>query len=715
MKRALVVLVGVVFGVLVYLLIGFILPVLHVDYSGPGRVEYDENGIITVRGSNNRELGYGLGWITARERSWQLEIMRLAASSRVESLIGKSGREIDNQNRPVNYQLRVEEISSDAREYLEAFAEGVNNFWKEHPNRLGGEFWLLRHRPEPWKAEDSLLIMRLLAWTLSTNYDVEPWNMDLFRFLGNQTEKFKPRWINRGAHHAAYDGKDALIPNRVEYDDLLGLNLPKLGDGLSKESPKGSNAWAVSSEAREGKGALVCGDPHLHLSMPGAWMLVRLETPEFSVMGAMDPGIPAVLLGSTPNLAWAVTMGYVDQQDLVLVPKEEIVFQKRKILSARFFGWLPKEEIIEEFASHPLGPVVGSNEKFAYVLRWSIYEKGARLEPMGFLEAYKTKTVEGFAQAMAPHLVAPTANFVIATAEGQVGHYLGGWLPRRKNSGLVPTRSWENWDGYYPPVVFSKEPYVVSANQGILTGAPGMMFGSDFAGPSRAIQIHKFLEKNSATASLADYLKFQVDDHSLFGEELVPLLKQILGETEIGSLATWDFRLERKSKAAAQFSNWWKTFLLELARSHGLTEEFSKELISDGLIKYGVLEIFREKIAKKDAAFIEIVKNSWAESLKTYHGEKWEDVHKVHFGHALSDLTFGFLDIGPEPSDGSGDVVNATGATDGPSFRMCVEYDAQGNRAGKMILPNGNSGHVFSGRYRNWWERFKKNDGFDVY
>lgn len=54
----------------------------------------------------------------------------------------------------------------DQREVLDAYAEGVNDYLI-HRSTLPFEFLLLGYEPDPWKAEDSLLILLEMFHVLS--------------------------------------------------------------------------------------------------------------------------------------------------------------------------------------------------------------------------------------------------------------------------------------------------------------------------------------------------------------------------------------------------------------------------------------------------------------------------------------------------------------------------------------------------------------------
>jgi len=76
-----------------------------------------------------------------------------------------------------------------------------------------------------------------------------------------------------------------------------------------------SNNWAISPEKTASGKAMLCGDPHLALQLPSIWYPVLMTAQDHYMMGASLPGVPSVMLGRSPCLAWAVTYGTMDMID----------------------------------------------------------------------------------------------------------------------------------------------------------------------------------------------------------------------------------------------------------------------------------------------------------------------------------------------------------------------------------------------------------------
>src|SRR5204863_6622241 len=86
-------------------------------------------------------------------------------------------------------------------------------------------------------------------------------------------------------------------------------------DRLPRENPTtGSNNWAVDGSKTATGSPILCGDPHLNLSLPSIWYAIQLNAPGINSMGVSLPGAPGIIIGFNDSIAWSVTNA---QRDLV--------------------------------------------------------------------------------------------------------------------------------------------------------------------------------------------------------------------------------------------------------------------------------------------------------------------------------------------------------------------------------------------------------------
>src|SRR6476659_843432 len=139
--------------------------------SGPVRIETDALGIPTIRAGSPTEAAFGLGYVHARDRLWQMEFQRRIGSGRLSEILGDRLVETDRFLRTVGFRRAAAEglraLSPAARAQLDAYAAGVNQYLATSSARPI-EFRLLRITAEPYDAVDSLVWSKMMAWDLGS-------------------------------------------------------------------------------------------------------------------------------------------------------------------------------------------------------------------------------------------------------------------------------------------------------------------------------------------------------------------------------------------------------------------------------------------------------------------------------------------------------------------------------------------------------------------
>ena len=144
--------------------------------SAPVEITLDGNGVPRIRAATERDAATALGFVHARDRMFQMELMRRAASGRLSELAGPATLAIDKQMRVFGLGRLAEgdvaAQSPETRALLEAYAAGVNQ-WIAERGRLAAPEFLYLGPPEPWRPADSLMWGRTMGLWLSGNYRTE--------------------------------------------------------------------------------------------------------------------------------------------------------------------------------------------------------------------------------------------------------------------------------------------------------------------------------------------------------------------------------------------------------------------------------------------------------------------------------------------------------------------------------------------------------------
>src|SRR5688572_28557231 len=130
--------------------------------SAPVQITRDDLGIPTVRGATRGDVSRALGFLHAQDRFFQMDLARRRAAGELSALVGSAALDLDLETRIHRFRAQARRamdlLNPADRVILEAYAAGVNSGLSS----LGAspfEYLLLGQGPEPWRTEDSLLVV----------------------------------------------------------------------------------------------------------------------------------------------------------------------------------------------------------------------------------------------------------------------------------------------------------------------------------------------------------------------------------------------------------------------------------------------------------------------------------------------------------------------------------------------------------------------------
>lgn len=525
-------------------------------------VRRDRWGIPHIYAQHHTDLFAGLGYVHAQDRLWQMELNRRTGHGCLAEIFGPIALSSDTFIRTLGFsalaQREVQLLDADAHTLLTAYLSGINSFLDAHTSRLPLEFRLLGFTPRPWELADILVWPKVMALNLSTNWTSELLHARIVAAVGAE---------RAAALYPGYPDQAALtIPPGVVYDpDIGAAALRMLADAApftgEMGGPQGSNAWAVNGSRSLNGHPLLANDPHLALALPGIWYLAHLEGGDFHVTGGTFPGSCGVVVGHNRHIAWGVTNGMTDNQDLYIErfdPTDPLRYQWRgtweqaevrretiqvkgqaapTTIEVRVTRHGPIIDPVAEPNPGPLARPRDVDEQFheALALRWTALDPSPGVVQAVF-DLNRAHTWSEFRAALAKWDV-PPQNFVYADRQGNVGYALAGRLPlRNQHDGTLPVPGWDGaheWRDFIPaaamPSAFNPpDGMVVTANH-LVTG-PDYPFHAQLKGewlnPYRAERIGDLLrtEPRHDTRSFA---RIQHDVVSLPGLELARLVADL--------------------------------------------------------------------------------------------------------------------------------------------------------------------------------------------
>lgn len=683
---------------------------------GKVSVSFDDRGVATVEAGNVDDALRAQGYLTARERLFQMELQRRAAGGELAEILGKAVLPSDRLHRIYGFSrvadAAVPLLPADERIDLEALTDGINAFVESHAGRWGLEFALLRLVPRRYTPADALRVLLLMCEDLSSS-----WRKDLAR----------ERLLDQPAAVRRFLTSPFTADDLVLVPDFTRPELPPVPDlggtataaalGFAHVDPpeediRGSNAWAVSGSLTKSGKPILVSDPHLGLNMPGLWLPMRFVIGGHLVEGATLPGLPGVILGRSEHVAWAFTNLYADVEDLY---RETIVDGKAK-RGAEWERVREREEMIPvrgaagervlvRETSH--GPLVSGS----LALKWvALDPANLRLLSARILHAVDASGVK---KAL-DEFPEPALNVVTADAEGGIAWRASGLVPVRRpgSDGSVPYDGSDpsnDWRGFVSPSEMPRsenppEGFLVSANQRVAGTNWPHALSSDWPSPARARRISSLLEagvREERKLDRAGAETIQLDTASPVLAATMEALAPLLPPEWAGRFRGWDGRADAASAS----------FLVARAFRRKLGEQVLAAWripVESGIGEYRILELacasddaFRRAGLGPKAAFVgrafgEALAEISAKSGKDPARSRWGDANRLAVRHPLGRLPgLSWLFDPPSfPQSGATGVVRVASPTFGQSMRLIVDWGTPDEAT--LVVPFGVSGHVGS-------------------
>jgi penicillin amidase len=721
-------------------------------------VERDALGVVTVTGSSQTDVAYGLGYAHGQDRFFQMDLLRRAAAGELSALLGAGTLPTDRQMRL--HRLRtvaravVARASPDQRLLMDAYAAGVNGGMGSLKARPF-EYLLLGAYPEPWRAEDSVLcVLAMFIQLQESDAHTKVERALLAGALPEVVTTFlraeAPEWDGSLDHSTP---ATPMLPTPEQFDLRRVTSADPDEGARSRGRPPitGSNNWAVAGRRTATGVALVANDMHLGLRMPNTWYRVRLrwnepDTTAVDVTGVTLPGTPAIVAGSNGRIAWGFTNSYGDYQELVtLVPDPQDSKHYLSVNGSEPYGHAKERIVVRGGTTEDLdiqttrwGPIVGHDAQGrALALQWVAHDPAAiNFEMVGLERAATLET----ALAVATRAGIPAQNFVVGDTEGHIAWTVAGQIPHRRGPVVDVRLSTDPAAGFDGWLESAEHPRIVDPIDGVLATANARVVGGDalakigdggYDRGARARQILDDLAAKGNGLKPADMLAIQLDDRALFltrwkdllvgllddsavesqprRAELAHVLKKWSGSAGVDDAAyrlvkVWREEVERRVYAA----------LTAPARAASPGFAFRAPATFEGPLWAVITNRPAHLLPSGQANWRDFLLNAADAVLNDLSGEcpkldecTWGKANRVHIRHPLSAAVPALAelsDMAPEFLPGDEDMPRVQGQHFGASERFAV---APGHEAeAYFMMPGGQSGHPMSPYYRagheNW-------------
>ncbi|HTV31880.1 MAG TPA: penicillin acylase family protein [Methylocella sp.] len=716
----------------------------------PVEVDFDLNGIPSIRADSRTDAFEALGYVSARDRLFQMDLLRRQAGGHLAEILGGGVLQADVWSRVMGFErladVILERLPEEQRTVLASYSAGVNKAMNEM-RALPAEFTFLGYRPSLWRPQDSILVLLGLSAQYSNTEYEERMATVMRRALPPKTVDFLTPESNCYNEILAPRNPGRCAADAVPFEEIEKLLLdagPEHYSGLvaSPEVPHGSNAWVIGRQKTHDGRAIMANDMHLGLSVPNIWYRAVLHYPAVQLAGLTIPGLPLVITGSNEHVAWGFTSISGDFTDLVRIEHDDSDATKYRTAEGNRLFVTRTESIAVRGAPEETfqvletiwGPVLPEKllgEEVA--IHWTALDPAAT--NFDLMNMDQVTTIWS-ALALFHHVGGPPLNVLMADRAGNIAWTLMGKLPKRFGTDGLFSESWADgkhgWQGYLSPdeipnLVNPRSGFLVNTNQRMLSRAEfEPAIGHDFSGGFRAWRVTEWLRDRVGLGE-DDMLALQLDTTSEFYRYYQALALRTLnapGGDESsatanlrGYLEAWDGRAEVDSLGLPLIVEFREALIDAIlspivARCREVDPAFEYDWTGidspvQHIIESGRPELLPDRKKYRDwPGFIRTILERSAQRLAEKYGMEsidaltWGKVNTVEMTHLLSGgLPFigRFLNMPLQPLAGCIECVRYAYRNTGANTRMVV---APGHEAdGILEMAGGQSGQFSSVHY----------------
>ncbi|MFH1701182.1 MAG: penicillin acylase family protein [Candidatus Zixiibacteriota bacterium] len=714
----------------------------------------DSFGMPHIYAKNDNDAGFALGYCTAQDRLFQMEMIRRAVKGKLSEVIGPETVEVDRLFRLITSGKSIEEkfelLPNEVKNMMTAYADGVNHFINNPDANFPIEFSLIGFQPELWEPADELCVIYYMAWTLNFSFDIE---------LTYEAVKNKVGQELADEIFIDYPkGAPTILPGQF---NLTGANrflktIRAARDLTGMPFRGGSNNWVIAGKKSKTGMPILANDMHLGLGAPGIWYEAHLNTPNLNVSGVCLPGVPLIVAGANDNIAWGFTNVMADDADyylekinpangsqceydnqwLEISGREDTIFianDSPVVINIRHTGHgVIIDDIIEDtFWKH-------ADTSYSIAMRWTLDDFND--EPTAFYHLNRAANIDDIEAAVKLYKC-PGQNWVYADREGNIGYWAAVGIPIRDGfDGSRILRGWNSkndWAGYVetknqPHIRNPEIGWIATANNKTVSDDYPYYISQSFAPPDRYVRIQNLLNSKEKLG-IDDIKAMHADNYMIAGEKWTPqIIAAVAGkslkefETEaLDNLNNWNYRTDKNSIGSSVFH----------AILQFIVENIFRERIGDDLYFYylshnnfGVhkalhslldnpiskwfdnpqteIEENRDDVYRRSfSQGVEFLKNNLGDDIEQW---QWSHLHSLTFYNSVGrniPILKNWMNIGPFPVGGSSHTVNPAlysllnpwEPLAGASHRHI--FDLGNTKNSLRIIPCGISGNFMSHHY----------------
>ncbi len=386
-------------------------------FAAPPKAEilWDQYGVPHIYAADRESMFYANG--SAQMRNQADVLLRLYGESRgrAAEYWGPAYLQLDRWVQLTGGPERAREwyAAQDPtfQKYLDAFAAGINDFAKAHPDAISPQ----------WRVVLPVSGVDVVGHSLRAVH---------YMYMGSQERmqrEVDQLLKSRSAQTQTAETRGAL----TQVDFLSNLSAPQ-------EVP-GSNTWAIGPPRSASRKAMLIINPHL---MWGEtfyrYMEIHLVGPGYDLYGAPQIGFPTPVVGFNPRTGWGRTVNTIDTVDFYELTVRDGQYEfdgklrpfetQTKLIKIRQPDGTFQEQKLEIRRSVH-GPVVFSGQGITVAMRVAGLDRPKMLEQ--WFRMGEARNLEEFKAALRMMAV-PMWNANYADADGHIMLVFDGLVPKRK-------------------------------------------------------------------------------------------------------------------------------------------------------------------------------------------------------------------------------------------------------------------------------------------
>jgi len=698
-------------------------------------LEIDRNrwGIPSIKAGSLNDLFWGIGYVHASDRLFQMDMIRRLSTGRLSEVIGERALDTDRYYKDLlieeSIDLSLHNLDADTKKTLNSYCRGIN-YYIEHES-LPPEFKILGYKPEKWKIRDSLSVLKRME-TILAESGSELTNFKIASILGKEKTE-----------NLISGNNPSTIINGLELKTFYSGNFLKMAflkEMNNRYNTIGSNNWVISGANTKSGKPILANDPHLPNVFPSNFYQIYANSGKLELSGNTIPGIPFIIIGRNANIGWGLTNVGTDVIDYFILKinpenKKQYLFDgewKNFTTLKKTIRVKGEKNVIHLIKMSVFGPVF--KEHNIFMARHSI-----GMYPSQAMESvYRMNLSNNLDEfiSSAKKFTAPAQNVVFADKKGNIGYYPSGRIPvRSKGNGLFPVpgvSKQDMWRGFFdenkkPFILNPVKGFIVTANNRVLPNGKIPLYSEKWFPSFRAERISELLNSKK-NLTVKDNKKIQLDTFMPGAKFLIKKIEEMeFGSNKatfiINQLKKWDYQA---SSGIAPFLFYrFEHYLTQNIFSDDMKSKENLYLISRHwiykILGYPNLEIDINQLnkwvdninTKETESFENIVELSLNDTYCEFEkrgGEKkakWESIHSLSYKHPLGSVfpLNLFFNRGPYQVSGGNDCIMITAFRNSPNFktvhlsgfRMVMDFNNFSNSI--MINSSGQSGHFMSKFY----------------